>query len=201
MYRFFPIPYTYLMVQRIVEQKAADKPIVLKKDWVAEDAISLNLKKAVIASEDQLFMDHFGFDFKAIGKAFKKNKRGKKVRGGSTITQQVAKNVFLWPGRSWIRKGFEVYFTVLIEILWSKERIMTVYLNVIEMGDGIYGAEAASRYYFNKAAADLMPAEAALIAAVLPNPRKWSPDHPNSFILKRQKSILIRMKRLPVPDL
>ncbi len=200
-YRFTPVPITYLMVQRIFEQKFNGKAVSLSKDWVAGEKISMNMKRAVIASEDQRFMDHWGFDFSAINKAFKRNQKNKRIRGGSTITQQVGKNVFLWPGRSWIRKGFEAYFTFLVELLWSKERIMTVYLNVIEMGDGIYGIEAAARIYFNKPATDLSKAEAALIAAILPNPLNWTPKQPNAYILKRQRSIITRMNKLPVPEL
>ena len=150
---------------------------------------------AVLCSEDQLFMEHNGFDMKAIEKALEYNdkKKGKKLRGGSTISQQTAKNVFLWQGRSWLRKGLEAYFTLLIEVMWSKERIMEVYLNVIEMGDGIYGTEAAAQEYFQKSAAKLTASQAALIAAVLPNPRKWSPANPTGYIKKKQQWILRQM--------
>lgn len=161
--------------------------------------IAPSLSLAVIASEDQLFPEHWGFDFKAIEKAVKNNnstKKKKRIKGGSTISQQTAKNVFLWPGRSWVRKGFEVYFTMLIEGLWSKERIMEVYLNVIEMGDGIYGAEAASQAYFHKPAERLSQGQAALIAAVLPNPLKWSPLKPTPYILGRQAWIIRNMNNL-----
>jgi monofunctional biosynthetic peptidoglycan transglycosylase len=151
-----------------------------------------------MASEDQLFLEHFGFDLEAIKKAYKNNnnKKRKITRGASTISQQVAKNVFLWPGRSWLRKGFEVYFTFLIEVCWSKERIMEVYLNVIEMGNGIYGAEAASEYYFKKNASMLNRDQAALIAAVLPNPLRWSPIKPSKYILKRKEWIKRNMAYL-----
>jgi monofunctional glycosyltransferase len=195
LFRWVPIPFTPLMGIRIVEQLAEGKKIKCTKDWESIENISPNLPLAVVCSEDQLFMEHHGFDMKAIEKAmtYNKKKKGKKVRGASTISQQTAKNVFLWQGRSWIRKGFEVYFTSLIELFWSKERIMEVYLNVIEMGDGIYGAQAASKNYFNKDAKKISQAEAALIAAVLPNPRKWNPAKPTKYVKKREKWILRQM--------
>jgi monofunctional glycosyltransferase len=199
LYRFIPPPVTPLMLIRLGGQLISGKPLKLKKDWVALEEISPNLPRAVIASEDQLFTEHWGFDFQAIEKAMKNNsskKKKKRIRGGSTITQQTAKNVFLWPGRSWLRKGLEVYFTMLIEGLWSKERIMEVYLNVIEMGDGIYGAEAASSSFFKKPAKTLSPSQAALIAAVLPNPRRWSPAKPTGYILARQRWIVRNMNNL-----
>ena len=179
-FRFVPVPVTILMLQRCVEQKIDGEPMVMQKDWVSLDKISNNLQLAVVTSEDQQFLWHHGFDFEAIEKAQKYNETQKKrkrpkTRGASTISQQTAKNVFLFPQRSYIRKGLEVYFTALIELLWSKQRIMEVYLNVIEMGDGIYGAEAAAQYYFHKPASKLTAAEAAGIAACLPNPRKYHP--------------------------
>jgi monofunctional glycosyltransferase len=198
-YRFVNPPVTILMIQRVIEQKQEDKTMKLKKDWEPIENISPSLVRAVIASEDGTFTDHFGFDVNAIQKAYEYNRNGKRVKGGSTITQQVAKNVFLWPSRSWLRKGLEAYFTLLIEVFWSKERIMEVYLNVIEMGDGIYGAEKAAQIYFNKPAKQLTKSEAALIAAVLPNPRKWSPVKPNAYILKRQYRILRVMKYVADP--
>lgn len=157
---------------------------------------------AVITSEDQKFEEHFGFDLEAIEKARKYNDRhkGKKVKGASTISQQTAKNVFLWPQRSYIRKGFEVYFTFLIELLWSKERIMEVYLNVIEMGDGVYGAEAAAQQYFGKSASDLTDGEAALIAACLPNPIRWSPARPSRYIQRKKQWIVRHMRMVEKPD-
>lgn len=195
LFRWVPIPFTPLMGIRMVEQLADGKKIKCTKDWESIENISPNLALAVVCSEDQLFMEHHGFDMKAIEKAmtYNKKKKGKKVRGASTISQQTAKNVFLWQGRSWIRKGFEVYFTSLIELFWSKERIMEVYLNVIEMGDGIYGAQAASKNYFNKDAKKISQAEAALIAAVLPNPRKWNPAKPTKYVKKRENWILRQM--------
>jgi monofunctional biosynthetic peptidoglycan transglycosylase len=195
-YRFVNPPITWLMVQRAIERQADGKSWKLEKEWRDFDELSNNLKKAALAGEDAAFMEHRGFDFKAIQKAYEKNQKGRKVRGGSTITQQTAKNVFLWPGRSWVRKGFEAYFTVLIELLWSKERILEVYLNVIEMGDGIYGAEAATQAYYGKSAGSLSKGQAALLVAVLPNPRKWSPAQPNRLVYYRQALILRNMRRL-----
>ncbi len=193
LFRWVPIPLTPLMLIRCVEQKMDGKEMRLSKDWVSFDELSPHLQLAVVCSEDQNFLKHYGFDFEAIEKAVDHNETHKRKRGASTISQQTAKNVFLWPGRSWIRKGFEVYFTLLIETFWSKERIMEVYLNVIEMGDGVYGAEAASQKYFHKSAKDLLKSEAALIAAVLPNPRKWSPAKPTAFISRRQAWVLQQM--------
>jgi monofunctional glycosyltransferase len=199
LFRFVPPPITPLMAIRFFEQLVdSKKEVRFKKDWESIDHISPNLSLAVMASEDQLFLEHFGFDFEAIKKAYKHNskKKTKVTRGASTISQQVAKNVFLWPGRSWLRKGFEVYFTFLIEVCWPKERIMEVYLNMIEMGNGIYGAEAASQFYFKKSASKLNRDEAALIAAVLPNPIRWSPVKPTPYILKRKEWIKRNMSYL-----
>lgn len=152
---------------------------------------------AVIASEDNRFATHNGFDFIEIKKAMKENETRKRKRGASTISQQTAKNVFLWPASSWIRKGFEVYFTWLIELCWSKERIMEVYLNSIEMGKGIYGAEAAARHKFKTTASKLTAGQSALIAATLPNPIRFDSAHPSSYIQHRQKQILKLMKLVP----
>jgi len=185
-YRFVPIPFTILQLTRCVEQFSEDRPVKLQKDWEPLENISNKLQLAVVCAEDQKFLDHYGFDVEAIEKALKRNKKGKKLRGASTISQQTAKNVFLWEGRTWVRKGLEVYFTGLIELLWSKERIMEVYLNVIEMGDGIYGAQAASQAYFKKDAAKLSTSEAALIAAILPSPLKYSARRPGAYVQKRQ---------------
>ncbi len=192
LYKFINPPVTYLMVERGFE----GKDWKLEKKWKDFDELSMNLKKAAIAGEDSRFMSHHGFDFEAMEKAYQKNQKGQKIRGGSTISQQTAKNVFLWPGRSYIRKGFEAYFTFLIELLWSKKRILEVYLNVVEMGDGIYGAEMASQTYFNKPAAKLSKSQAALIVAVLPNPRRWSPAKPTSYIYHKQYLILRNIKNL-----
>lgn len=192
-FRWVPVPITPLMLIRCVEQKVDGKDLKLKKDWVSFAEISPNLQLAVVCSEDQNFIKHNGFDFSAIEKAMDYNENHRKKRGASTISQQTAKNVFLWPGRSWIRKGFEIYFTFLIETIWSKERIMEVYLNVIEMGDGVYGAQATSKIYFNKNASRLSRSEAALIAAVLPNPRKFSIVRPSNYVRKRQAWVIRQM--------
>lgn len=197
LYRFVPVPITPLMVIRVFEQTFdSEKEVRLRKDWVSFSEISKNAPQAVYGSEDQKFLEHNGFDIAAMEKAWENNKKGKRIKGASTITQQTVKNVFLWPSRSYIRKGLEAYFTVLVELIWSKERIMEVYLNVIEMGDGIYGIEAASQTFFNKPAAKLNRNQAALIAAVLPNPRRWSPAKPTSYILGRQAWILRQMNNL-----
>lgn len=186
LFRFVPVPVTPLMIIRLGEQLADGKDLRLKHDWVSMDEISKNLPLAVVCSEDQNFMNHSGFDIKAIERSIDASKRGaKRVRGASTISQQTAKNLFLWPGRSWIRKGFEVYFTVLIEFAWDKERIMEVYLNSIEMGDGIYGAEAAARHYWKTSAKNLSKRQAAAIAAVLPNPRRYSANPPGPYVQSR----------------
>ncbi len=198
LYRFVPVYYTPLMFIRLIEQAADNKPLRLERDWTSLDNISVHLPNAVITSEDNLFREHNGFDIKGIQQAVKDNQRknSKRMRGGSTISQQTAKNVFLFPSRTWFRKGMEVYFTVLIELLWSKERIMEVYLNVIEMGNGIYGAEAAAQSYFHKPAARLTKSEAALIAVCLPNPRRFSPVNPSAYIQKRKTTILKLMPNL-----
>ena len=192
-YRFVPVPVTILQLSRCVEQFHDEKPIRLKKKWIPLDRISNKLQLAVVCAEDQKFLYHNGFDVEAIEKAIEHNQKGKRVRGASTISQQTAKNVFLWQDRTWVRKGLEVYFTVLIELIWNKERIMEVYLNVIEMGDGIYGAEMASQIYFKKSASELTNAEAALIASVLPNPRRFSATNPSSFIRGRKSWTMTQM--------
>ncbi len=191
-FRFVPIPFTPLMFLRCVEQKVDSKEMKLNKDWVSLDQMSAALPLAVIASEDQKFEEHFGFDLDAIKKAEKYNSRhkGKKIKGASTISQQTAKNLFLWPSRSWVRKGFEVYFTFLIEICWSKKRIMEVYLNIVELGDGVYGVEAASHEFFHKSAKQLTVREASLLAAVLPAPLKWRPDKPTAYLNRKSQRII-----------
>ena len=185
-FKWVPVPITPLMVIRSYEQWQEDKPVVWKHEWVSLDEISGHLELAVVCSEDQNFLKHNGFDFGAIEKAIENNKKGKKIRGASTISQQTAKNVFLWPGRGWIRKGLETYVTFLIELIWSKERIMEVYLNSIEMGNGIYGAEAASLHWFKKSAIKLNKNEAAAISAVLPNPRKYRANPASNYIARRK---------------
>lgn len=189
LFKFVPVPFTPLMVIRSMDQKMDGKPMILSHDWVPLEEISPNLQKAVIASEDQHFLTHHGFDFNALEKAYENNQKGKKIKGGSTISQQTAKNVFLWPGRSYIRKGFEAYFTALIELIWGKKRIMEVYLNSIEMGDGVYGAQEASRVWYRKDAANLTIREASGIAAILPNPRKFRATNSSSYINRRKNAI------------
>lgn len=197
LYRFVPIPVTPLIVIRLFEQTFdSEKKVKLRKDWVPISEISKNAPQAVVASEDQKFLDHHGFDFDAMKKAWEGNKNGKNIKGASTITQQTVKNVFLWPDRSYIRKGLEAYFTVLVELIWPKERIIEVYLNVIEMGDGIYGIEAAAQEFYNKPAIKLNRNEAAMIAAVLPNPIRWNPKRPTAYIRGRQAWILRQMNNL-----
>lgn len=193
-FKWVPIPFTPLMVTRIVEFKLDGGDAIYSHDWVPLEEISPNLQKAVIASEDGNFLKHSGFDFKAMQKAFKNNKKGKRLKGGSTISQQTAKNVFLWQGRSYLRKGLEAYFTVLIELIWGKERIMEVYLNSIEMGNGVYGAQAAARHWYSTTAQDLTPKEAAGIAAILPNPRKYKASNSSSFISHRKEKIMRVMR-------
>ena len=199
-FKFVPVPFTPLMFIRTFEQMTSDEKVVWKHDWVSLDKISVNIQKAVIASEDGKFTSHSGFDLDAIEKAYKNNKKGKGIKGGSTISQQTAKNVFLWPGRSFVRKGLEAYFTLLIEVIWGKERIMEVYLNSIEMGNGIYGIEAASEYWFGKSAENLTKKEAAAIAAILPNPRKYKATNSSNYINKRKNTIVKQMNLYPKPD-
>jgi monofunctional glycosyltransferase len=196
LYRFVPVYITPLMLIRVAEQVADGKPIRLERGWVPIDEISPKMVRAVITSEDNLFLDHYGFDVDGMKKAFENNKKGKKLKGGSTISQQTAKNVFLTPSRTYVRKALEAYFTVLIEIFWSKERIMEVYLNVIEMGNGIYGIEKASYTYFNKHPKKLTSYQAALVAASLPNPRRYSVTNPGPYMRKRQAQILWLMPKL-----
>lgn len=192
-FKWVPVPSTPLMVTRAIDNKLDGNDMICSHDWVPLEEISTNLQKAVIASEDANFLTHHGFDFKAIQKAMESNEKGKKLKGGSTISQQTAKNVFLWQGRSYLRKGLEAYFTVLIELIWGKERIMEVYLNSIEMGNGVYGAEAASKYWYRKSAINLTKKEAAGIAAILPNPRKFTATNSSSYINRRKGRIVKHM--------
>jgi monofunctional biosynthetic peptidoglycan transglycosylase len=185
LFRWLPVFVTPLMLKRCVEQKMDGEDMKLNKTWKALSEISPHLQLAVVCSEDQNFLNHHGFDYSAIKKAIEKNKKSKRKRGASTISQQVAKNVFLWDGRNWLRKGFEVYFTFLIELFWSKERIMEVYLNVIEMGDGIYGAEAAAQEYFHTSALKMSKRQAATIASILPSPLKYNAKNPSPFLQGR----------------
>ena len=187
--KWFPVYTTPLVMIRAGEYALAGKWVSIQKDWTPLEEMSPHMMKAVIASEDPKFLFHDGFDFEAIAKAMNANKTRKIKMGASTISQQTAKNVFLYPTRSYVRKGLEAYFTVLIEMIWGKKRILEVYLNVIELGPGIYGTEAASMHYWKKPSKNLAQGEAQLFAAILPNPRKWNPKSPTNFVLKRRNFI------------
>ncbi|MDR2147122.1 MAG: monofunctional biosynthetic peptidoglycan transglycosylase [Tannerella sp.] len=191
LYKYVPVYYTPLMLTRSIEQK-----IRIKHQWVPLSNISPHLVQAVVASEDNLFLEHNGFDFDQIEIAQQEAAKGKRLRGASTISQQTAKNVFLFPHRSWIRKGLEAYFTVLIEWVWGKKRIMEVYLNSIEMGDGIFGVQAVAEAHFHTTADRLTAPQSALIAASLPNPRRFHSDKPSAYLLKRQAAIISLMWKI-----
>ena len=197
-YKWCPVYVTPLMLIRCAQQVSHGEKIRLKHHWVPLDSMSIYMPVAVMASEDQRFLDHNGFDFIEINKTLEERRSGKRFRGGSTISQQTAKNVFLWPKASWLRKGLEAYFTVLIEFIWGKERIMEVYLNSIEMGDGIYGAEAVAQQHFGRRAITLTRPNCALIAATLPNPLQFSSKNPSSYMLKRQTAIMTQMRHIDV---
>ncbi len=206
-FKYMPVYFTPLMFIRCAEQSASGETPHIDHKWVPLTEMSHNAPQAVMASEDNRFLDHNGFDFVEIEKAYREAENGGRQRGASTISQQTAKNVFLWPGNSaasrWVRKGFEVYFTFLIEKIWGKERIMEVYLNSIEMGDGIYGIEAASQIKFGKNATDLTKKQAALIAATLPNPLQRDSAHPTPWLNKRSDKIVDLMgkvKKFPYPE-
>lgn len=192
-YAWLPPPATPLMLLRLLDGHW------IHKDWESYDNISPHLVRAVIAAEDAKFCSHRGFDWEAIEAAWQRNQQGKRIRGGSTISNQTAKNVFLWPHRSYLRKGFEFYFTALIELTWSKKRILEIYMNVVEFGPGIYGAEAGAQAHFGKSAGDLTRREAALLAAVLPNPIRWSASKPTDYIRNRAGTIQARMNDVPDP--
>ena len=196
-YKWVPVPVTPLMLIRCCQQMSKGEKIRLKFHWVKlDEEITPELVLAVVASEDQKFLSHNGFDLDAISLAWEERVEGKRKRGASTISQQTAKNVFLWPGGGWFRKGLEAYFTILIELIWNKHRIMEVYLNVIEMGDGIYGADALAWQHFGRSADRLTRANCALIAATLPNPLKYSSKNPSKYMLRRQTQIMQQMKNL-----
>ena len=185
--RFFNPIITITQIEGLVKYQKLDR------DYISFDEMGRNIKKAVIASEDQNFYRHNGFDFQAIQKAFADNQKGKKLKGGSTISQQTAKNVFLWNGRSYLRKGLEAIFTIIIEKVWSKDIILERYLNSIEMGQGVFGVEAASHYYFGKSSADLTKSEAAWIAVCLPNPKKYDPKNPSSYLSRKHSWVMRQM--------
>ncbi len=188
--KWLPVWATPLMVIRLFEGQG------WKHHYVPESKISPHVFNAFVAAEDQKFYNHHGFDWESMRKAYESNKKGKKIRGGSTISQQTAKNVFLWPKRSWLRKGFEAYFTFCIELVWSKKRILTVYANIVELGPGVYGVDAAAQHYFNKKAENLNREQAALLAAVLPAPLKYSVKNPGPYMRKRQQWILRQMRNI-----
>lgn len=194
LYRYVSVPVTPLMVKEAVRAALKGEPTTFYHDWVPMSEISPHLASAVVASEDQRFYQHNGFDWEAIGDAIEEYKSGKRRRGGSTISQQTAKNVFTFCTSTWVRKGVEAYYTVLIEWLWPKERILEVYLNSIEMGPRIYGAEAVARQHFGKSSAKLTRSECALIAATLPNPKRYSSKSPSSYMRRRQSAILKQMQ-------
>ncbi len=190
-YGFVPPPVTPLMLIRRVEG------FPIAKHWTDREDVSPWLFRAVVAAEDAQFCTHRGFDWQSMEQAWDAYRRGRRLRGASTITMQTAKNLFLWPGRDFLRKGIEAYITVLMEALWRKERTLELYVNVVEWGPGIYGAEAAARAHFGRAARDLTARQAALLAAVLPNPRRWSAGAPSPYVSRRAAEILSRMEGDP----
>lgn len=194
--RWVPPPGTMLMVERKIESWIDGEPIDLQRSWRPWEELPDDLKVAVIAAEDQKFAEHWGFDISAIRAALAHNERGGNLRGASTLSQQVAKNLFLWSGRSWLRKGLEAWFTLLIETLWPKQRILEVYLNSAEWGSGVFGAEAAARHHFGKGAPYLSRQQASLLAAVLPNPREWSAGRPGAYVSRRASWIRQQMGQL-----
>lgn len=200
-YRVVPVPITPLPVVRLFEQMFGDDPVRLRKDWESIESLGKNICLASVTSEDPKFFQHYGFDFEQIVESLKKSfDKGKRPRGASTITQQTAKNLFFTPTRSWLRKGLEVYVTVCLELFWTKKRILEVYLNIIEMGKGVYGAEAAAMFYFNKSSSKLTASEAAAIAACYPNPRRWNAARPSRYIRKKQALITRYMYKIgPLP--
>lgn len=195
-FKFLPIPFTITMVDRKIQSLKASTPSKIHYKWRSIKNISPNMLLAVVAAEDQKFPHHYGFDLKAMEKAMQSNKQGKKLRGASTISQQVAKNVFLWQHRSYFRKALEFYFTGLIELIWGKQRILEVYVNIAEMGPNVFGVEAAAQKYFNKNANNLNDTEAARLAAVLPSPRKWSAEKPGPYVARRTETIKKHMRNL-----
>ena len=195
-FRWVPPPGTALMIERKLESWASGQPIDLERQWRPWTELPDDLKMAVIAAEDQQFAQHWGFDLAAIQAALAHNERGGSLRGASTLSQQVAKNLFLWSGRSWLRKGFEAWFTALIELFWPKQRILEVYLNSAEWGHGVFGAEAAARHHFGTGAPYLSARQASLLAAILPNPRQWSASRPSAYVNRRAGWIRQQMRQL-----
>ena len=201
LFRYLTPPFSSVMAIQSVSPTVHNPAGKILQRWVPLSEISCHLIRAVTASEDQRFETHPGFDFEAIKSAFRHNQHKTSIRGGSTISQQTAKNLFLWHGRSFVRKGVEAYFTLLIEVLWPKKRIIEMYLNIIEMGDGIYGAEAAANTYFNKPASALTKAESALLAAILPSPKTRDPMRPSRHVQAKKNWILDQMARMPTTRL
>jgi monofunctional biosynthetic peptidoglycan transglycosylase len=200
LYRIIPVPLTPLHVLRLYEQIVGSDEMRLKKSWKSIDQVGNNMIKATLVSEDLKFFEHYGFDFEQIYKAIESSiSGGKKLRGASTISQQTAKNLFFTPKRSWLRKVLEFYVTVCIEVLWTKKRILEVYLNIIEMGNGVYGAEGAAKFYYKKPSKELTKNEAASIVACFPNPRRWTANKPSNYITKKQKIILRYMRYVKIP--
>ncbi|MBX3044220.1 MAG: monofunctional biosynthetic peptidoglycan transglycosylase [Candidatus Kapabacteria bacterium] len=201
LYKYVNPPVTPHMIIRVIEGLIEGDPVWIKKSWIDYDETSTNIFRAFVGAEDARFMTHEGIDWRAVEDSKKYNKlhKGKKKRGASTITMQTAKNTFLPHSRTYIRKGFEVYFTYLIEFFWGKKRILEVYANIVEMGPGLYGVEAASQKFFGKSASKLSDREAALLASVLPNPRRWAPDKPTNYINKRVGMITTRMNQVQIP--
>ena len=195
-----PSTSAFMLERRVAAWRDGEHDFQLHYRWRSLDAISRWLPVSVIAAEDQKFLEHDGFDFEAIDKAIDRNREGKRVRGASTISQQVAKNLFLWGGRNYVRKGLEAWYTVLIEHLWSKRRIVEMYVNIAEFGDGVYGADAAAHALFGTTAARLTPAQSARLAAVLPNPRHWSAAAPNGYVMRRAAWIQRQIGQLGGPD-
>ncbi len=196
LFKFLPIPFTITMLDQKIDAISNGDNSKINYDWESYSNVSREMHLAVVAAEDQLFPEHIGFDIKSMKNAFNHNLKGKKVRGASTISQQVAKNVFLWQGRSYIRKGLEAYFTLLIEIIWGKQRILEVYVNVAEMGHNLFGAEAAAQKYFGKSSKALSRTEAAKLASILPSPRKWSVTNPGPYVSRRVPKIARQMRAL-----
>ena len=195
-FRFVPLPTSSFMIQNRVSNLFSEKSAKLNYEWVSYDNISNSIKLAVISSEDQKFFAHFGFDIESINKVLSENKKGKRIRGASTITQQTAKNLFLWPGKSFVRKGIEAYFTFLLEVFWSKERILEVYLNIAQFGANDFGVQAASKKYFKKNANRLTYENAAMLAAVLPNPKRYIVNSPTTYQNRRIFWIQRQMRQL-----
>jgi monofunctional biosynthetic peptidoglycan transglycosylase len=200
-YKFVPPPLTPIMVLRVIEGVFDGQMVGITKTWKSYEEISPNIYRALVSGEDARFMSHNGIDWKAVENAKRYNAAHEGVRkhGASTITMQTAKNAFLWHGRNYVRKGLEAYFTYLIEAIWGKKRILEIYVNIIEWGPGIYGVEAASQEYFKKSSTNLTKNEAALLAAIVPNPRRWSAAKPTDYIIKRQNFIMGRMGGVPIP--